>query len=67
MDSGRIVYQFHDDPFPNLKGRVDGNELDRNYLDFKVSHLLGDGWKITSTTKHLWEGDPYSEHIIEKR
>lgn len=61
----KIVYQFHDDPFPGLKGKIDKHDLDMSYLKFKISYLLGNNWKI-STTKHIWDGAPYSEHIIEK-
>lgn len=60
-----IVYQFHTDPFPNLKGQVDPEKLDATYMKFKVSFLLGDGWTYR-TTKHLWKGDGYTEHVIEK-
>ncbi len=59
----KIIYQFHKDPFPNLKGLLDPYLLDKTYLDFKVKYLLGDSWKYV-TTKHLWLGDKYSEHII---
>ncbi len=60
-----ITYQFHTDPFPGLKGKVDHHNLDRCYLAFKVSHLLGDDWTY-QTTKHIWEGAPCSEHRIFK-
>lgn len=65
VSNTEIVYQFHDDPFPNLKGMVDYKKLDDCYLSFKVNHLLGDGWKY-ETTKHIWDGDAYSEHRIYK-
>jgi len=61
----RIVYQFHDDPFPNLKGFVEAEKLDATYMKFKVSYLLGEGWSYR-TTKHLWKGDECTEHVIEK-
>jgi hypothetical protein len=61
----RIVYQFHTDPFPNLKGEVLPDELGATYLSFKVDYLLGHEWTYR-TTKHLWKGDPYTEHVISK-
>ncbi|MBS3051410.1 MAG: hypothetical protein J4400_04645 [Candidatus Aenigmarchaeota archaeon] len=61
-----IVYQFHTDPFPNLKGHVDSEKLDAAYMKFKVEFLLGKDWSYR-TTKHLWNGDAYTEHVIEKK
>ena len=61
----RIVYRFHTDPFPNLKGRVAPRKFDETYMAFKVKFLLGEGWSYR-TTKHLWEGDPYTEHTIKR-
>ena len=66
VTTDKIIYQFHTDPFPNLKGAVDAGVLDDCYLSVKISHILGDGYGYT-TTKHLWNGDPYSEHIICKK
>ena len=60
-----IVYQFHTDPFPNLRGSVAPEELDATYLEFKIAHLLGQGWGYR-TTRHLWHGDAYTEHVITK-
>ncbi|MCK4327670.1 MAG: hypothetical protein KAW41_04305 [Candidatus Diapherotrites archaeon] len=60
---GKIIYRFLDDPFPNLKNKVDAAKLDATYIAFKVSYLLGDGWGYT-TTKHLWRGDSFTEHVI---
>lgn len=62
----KLVYQFHDDPFPNLKGLVDPQKLDRCYMNFKVQYILGPGWDY-ETTKHLWRGDKYTEHVITKK
>ena len=62
-DDKTIIYQFHDDPFPNLKGEVDAEKLDKTYIDFKINYLLGEGWHY-QTTKHLWWGDEYTEHVI---
>lgn len=61
----RIVYQFHRDPFPGLRGLVDHEDLDSCYLDFKIRHLLGEDWKY-KTVKHIWKNDAYSEHIISR-
>ena len=64
-DDKTIIYQFHDDPFPNLKGEVDAEKLDKTYIEFKINYLLGEGWHY-QTTKHLWWGDKYTEHVITK-
>ena len=65
VEENTIIYQFHDDPFPNLKGEVDAEKLDKTYIDFKVNYLLGEGWQY-HTTKHLWWGDEYTEHVITR-
>ncbi len=65
VTENRIVYRFLTDPFPNLKGQVDAHRLDDTYMKFKVEFLLGKDWNY-KTTKHLWKGDTYTEHIIEK-
>ena len=62
----RIVYRFLTDPFPNLKGRVAAEKLDATFMKFKVEFLLGKEWSYT-TTKHMWNGDSFTEHVIEKR
>lgn len=59
----QLTYQFHDDPFPNLKGHVSPQLLDQCYMNFKVKYILGDEWEY-KTTKHLWNGDGYTEHQI---
>lgn len=66
ISPNRIVYRFLTDPFPNLKGHIDADKLDATYMKFKVEFLLGKGWTY-STTKHLWKGDQFTEHIIEKK
>ena len=66
LKGGRIVYQFHTDPFPNLKGRVDRQKLADTYMAFKVGYLLGKGWGYR-TTKHIWDGDKFTEHVIERQ
>ncbi|MCD6247404.1 MAG: hypothetical protein J7J87_03175 [Candidatus Diapherotrites archaeon] len=66
VSENKIVYQFHTDPFPNLKGQVEPEKLDATYMGFKVRYLLGNNWGY-KTTKHLWKGDPYTEHVIFKK
>lgn len=61
----KIVYRFHTDPFPGLKGKVTPEKLDATYMRFKVRYLLGDDWQY-KTTKHVWKGDAFSEHVITK-
>jgi len=34
-------------------------------MDFKVEYLLEKEWSYT-TTKHLWDGNEYTEHVITK-
>ena len=65
VTENRIVYRFHTDPFPSLKGHVSPDNLDATYMEFKVAFLLGKDWSY-ETTKHLWKGDAYTEHVIEK-
>lgn len=62
----KIVYQFHIDPFPGLKGNVDPHKLDDTYMAFKIKYLLGDNWTY-KTTKHIWKGELYTEHVISKK
>lgn len=60
-----FTYEFHTDPFPVLKNEISYPVLDAAYMNFKVSHLLGDDWKYV-TTKHLWNGDDCTQHVISK-
>ncbi len=62
----KIIYQFHTDPFPSLKGKVNPSDLDASYMNFKVNYLLGNKWAY-KTTKHIWKGDKYTEHVIAKK
>ena len=62
----KIIYQFHRDPFPNLKNLVPARDLDNTYIDFKVKLLLGDNWEYT-TTQHIWGGSPLTEHVISPK
>jgi hypothetical protein len=66
ISENKIIYQFHTDPFPGLKGHVSPEKLDATYMKFKISFLLGSGWHYR-TTKHIWKGDSFTEHIIEKK
>ena len=63
VGENRIAYRFHTDPFPSLRGHVEGRSFDDTYMAFKVRHILGDEWSY-STPKHLWDGDSCTEHII---
>jgi hypothetical protein len=63
ISKNKIIYQFFDDPFPNLKGLVEAEKLDKCYLSFKINYLLGKEW-MYKTNKHLWNGDAYTEHEI---
>ena len=66
ISENKIVYRFHDDPFPNLKEHATAEEIDGTYMKFKVIYLLGDGWTY-KTTKHLWNVDEYTEYVIERK
>ncbi len=66
ITDNRIVYQFHTDPFPGLKGEVDAGKLDATYMAFKVRYLLGDDWSYT-TTRHIWREGGFTEHVIERK
>ncbi|MBI4163280.1 MAG: hypothetical protein HY512_00330 [Candidatus Aenigmarchaeota archaeon] len=65
IEQNKIIYRFHTDPFPLLKGQIDPTKFDDAYLRFKVEYILGNEWKYT-TTKHFWRGDPFTEHVIER-
>lgn len=65
IDGNEIIYRFYTDPFPNLKGKVCHEKLDDTYMAFKVRYLLG-SWKYRNT-KHIWDGDKYTEFVIEKK
>lgn len=65
VKENRVIYQFYIDPFPGLKGLIPYHKLDDTYINFKINYLLGSDWHY-ETTKHLWEGDPYTEFTIIK-
>lgn len=65
VSENRIIYQFHTDPIPNLKGHVDHKKIDDTYMMFKIRYLLGENWTYT-TTKHIWDGDEFTEHVITR-
>jgi len=66
VSGSTVIYRFLFDPFPNLKGKVDWRRFDPTYMDFKVGYLLGEGWSY-KTTKHLWDGDQFTEHVISRK
>ncbi len=66
VSNRKVVYRFHTDPFPNLRGHVDPYKLDATYMKFKVDFLLGSKWKY-DTASHLWLGAPYTEHVITRK
>jgi len=65
VTENKIVYQFYDDPFPRLKGRVEHEKLDDTFISFKIKHILGNEWKY-KTTKHAWDGNEYTEYVITR-
>ena len=66
VEKDKVVYQFHDDPFPGLKDKVGANELVDTYMNFKVKTILGDDWTY-KMTKHLWNNDDCTEIVMVKR
>jgi len=60
-----FIYRFHTDPFPGLKGKTNWKHLVEAYLAVKKDFFLGSEWEYT-TTKHIWDGNPYTEHIFVK-
>ncbi|MBV9576503.1 MAG: hypothetical protein JO149_07755 [Gammaproteobacteria bacterium] len=65
ITENKLIYQFHTDPFPNLKNEVSSQKLDDTYIAFKVRYILGDEWRYKNTT-HLWNGDSCTEFVISK-
>src|SRR3990167_630699 len=65
ISENKLVYQFHTDPFPNLKNEVASEQLDDTYIAFKVRYILGDDWNYKNTT-HIWNDDTYTEFVIFK-
>ena len=65
ISENKLVYQFHTDPFPNLKNEVASQQLDDTYIAFKVKYILGDDWNYKNTT-HIWNDDTYTEFVIFK-
>lgn len=66
MTDDKLVYQFHTDPFPNLKNKVDPQKLDDTYIAFKIRYILGDDWDYKNTA-HLWNGNECTEFVIFKK
>ena len=65
ISENKLVYQFHTDPFPNLKNEIVPQKLDGTFIAFKVKYILGDSWNYKNTT-HLWNGDSCTEFVISK-
>ncbi len=65
VTQNKIIYQFHTDPFPNLKNHVDHSKLDDTFISFKVKYILGKDWNY-QTTQHIWNGDSVTEFTISK-
>ena len=65
VSADKLVYQFHTDPFPNLKNEIAHDKLDDTYIAFKVRYILGDEWRYKNTS-HLWNGDSCTEFVIIK-
>jgi len=65
VSAEKLIYQFHTDPFPNLKNEIAPNRLDDTFIAFKVKYILGDEWHYKNTA-HLWNGDKYTEFVIFK-
>lgn len=66
ISDNKLVYQFHTDPFPNLKNEITHEKLDDTYITFKVKYLLGENWDYKNTA-HLWNGDRFTEFVISKQ
>ena len=66
VTENKIIYQFHQDPFPNLKTIINAGELDNTYIEFKINFLLGNQWSY-HTTQHIWDNAPFTEHVITKK
>ena len=60
VEKDKIVYQFLDDPFPGLNGKVNAEDLVDTYINFKIKTILGEAWNY-KITKHFWNGDKYTE------
>ena len=65
VTENEIIYQFIDDPFPNLKGLVNEEKLDACFIDFKIKYILGENWAYKNT-KHIWREDNVTEYRIYK-
>ncbi|MFC2143350.1 hypothetical protein ACFLQN_03040 [Candidatus Aenigmatarchaeota archaeon] len=66
IEENRLVYEFHTDPFPTLKGKVDPREFDACYMRFKVNHLLGPDWTY-AIPEHIWENGEFTQHVITRK
>lgn len=58
-----FIYRFYTDPFPGIKGEIDWEIIVDAYLSTKRDFFLGLNWNY-QTTKHIWEGDSFTEHVF---
>ena len=65
IEKQRLVYEFHTDPFPMLRGLVNPRVFDNCYMGFKIAFLLGNAWTYT-TPEHIWENGRVTRHVIKK-
>jgi hypothetical protein len=65
VEQDKLIYRFHTDPFPHLKGVVDSHRLDDTYIRFKVNFILGQQWHYENVC-HIWSGASYTEFLIQK-
>lgn len=63
VSENKLIYQFHTDPFPNLKNEISSQQLDDTYISFKINYILGHDWKYKNT-RHFWNGDDFTEFVI---
>jgi len=72
-DENRFIYRMRVCPFLGARGRLksigvrDCKEIStEGYLKTKIEYFLGDAWKL-QTTRCIWKGDKYCEHVFVKR
>lgn len=65
ISENKLIYQFHTDPFPNLKNEIESYKLDDTFIAFKVRYILGDDWSYKNTS-HFWNGDTCTEFVISR-
>lgn len=66
VSPAEIRYVFETDPFPMLRGHVDGRAFYALFMDFKTSYLLGGAWKC-EIIRHAWDDSGgVTEAVIRK-